>query len=282
MTKGFTSGAAAFAGVVFGAVALQAGEVIYRNDFSTRESSRPIPEYGVWHEAQPYPSVQSDIAFTPSSLTGDYVANDPRFAWRGTYYAQAVGDGNDRPNYDGWVTPFHIRRTKYKAHPQIRFDGENPVFAWYNSDAVRTNQGFVVQSIHNAFTRGILRVQVDMRPPEDWSVVPDAYHTCFVFPVYGTYMDPLALGGSGEECMKIDGTSAPNITPGFFGFTSGYTSKKAHTTKTTFLRSYYIDPSTGKLANKNIGNSYSTTATAARPSWRTLQPIRTRRPSCMN
>ena len=41
--------------------------VIYRNDFTTRESAGAIPEPGVWHEAQPYPSTTKQI-FNLSAL----------------------------------------------------------------------------------------------------------------------------------------------------------------------------------------------------------------------
>ena len=258
-------GMAAFAGILFCVVSACADEMIYCNDFSMRESSQPIPEYGVVHEAQPYPTVFSDIAFTPSSLTGDYVANDARFSLRGTYYAGTVGSGNDRPNYDGWVTPFHILRTKYKAHPSIQKDDGNPVFSWYGNNAKDSRNGFVMQSIHNAFTSGVLRVQVDMRPPATWTTPPEEskYHSCRVFPVYGKYMDPLALGGDGENCLFV-ASPCPNITPGSIGVTSG---KSSHSVRKVFIRGYYYDDAKRWLANQNLGSSFDIADDASNLKW---------------
>lgn len=267
MERLLSIGIAAIAGVLLGTSTVLANDAIYRNDFSTRESAHPIPAYGVVHEAQPYPPVLSEIAFTPDALNG-YGSSDLNtylLTQRYTYYAKSVGTDNDRPNYDGWVTPFHVTMSssQHKAHPSIRNDDGNPMFAWFNNNATASRNGFVFQPIHNMFTSGVLRVQVDMRPPESWYSVPSAYYSCRVFPVFNKYMDPLAMDGQGGVCL-VTGKACPNITPGSVGITSGYTGNSKHTVNTTFFRGYYYDSSTGKLANQNLGSSFSSTTN---PKW---------------
>ena len=51
-------------------LAAQAGNGIYRNDFTTRESVQPIPTYGVVYEAQPYTLEKTMLCFLPEATTG--------------------------------------------------------------------------------------------------------------------------------------------------------------------------------------------------------------------
>lgn len=224
--------------------------VIYRNDFSTRESAQPIPAYGVVHEAQPYSTnAFSCLCFTPDKYSGypNSDENAERFTWRSTYYAQSVGEDNDRPSYDGWVTPFHklMSSSQYKAYPTIRNDDGNPVFAWWSRD-LSDRQGFAIQSIHNTFTSGVLRIQVDMHPPKRWTAFNGTLFSCRVFPVCGRYMDPAVWQG-GDRMSSM---------PGSFGVTSGTSS--SHEPERVYLRSYYVD-ATPKVTNRNFGNSYLST-----------------------
>lgn len=191
-----------------------AAEAIYSNDFTARTSSSPIPAYGVVHEAQAYPTVYENygsIAFVPESLTG-YPRDTPGInavllTQRHTYYSQTpylITDyyrNYDRPNYDGWVTPFAIpmSTSQYKLHPTVRKDDGNNAFAWFHSHPSNVRQGYVIQSIHNTFTSGVLRIQVDMRPPQRWISYNGTFFSCRVFPVYGKYMDPMAMDGNGVE-----------------------------------------------------------------------------------
>ena len=200
------------AGTVFCGVAVLADNTIYQNDFSTRESAEPIPAYGVVHEAQPYALEKTPLCFVPESSTG-YSGNDAaaiaRMADPSAYTAKAVS-GTDRPNYDGWFTPYFIKanNTQFKIFPTVVKDNGNPCFTWYRSNA-KAVKGVALQPLHNTFTNGLLRVYVDMRPPATWVDQSKLYYTR-IFPVTEKYMDVRGWDGA----MNVD------KMPGRVGFGS--------------------------------------------------------------
>ena len=128
---------AALSVVVCGlALSVGAENVIYQNDFTTRESAQPIPTYGVVHQAQPYALEKTMLCFLPEATTGfrgngaDAVA---RMALRESYTYSNV-TGINRPNYDGWFTPYFIKpsNTQFKIFPTVVKDNGNPCFTWYH------------------------------------------------------------------------------------------------------------------------------------------------------
>ena len=236
---------------------------IYSNDFSVRTSSSPIPAYGVAHKAQAYPTgfqYFSGIAFVPEYLTGYPSTNvDSAFlvTQQYSYYAKPPHESDcDRPNYDGWVTPFFRPLTggsQYKLHPTVRNDDGNNAFAWFHAHPSNVRAGFVLQSLHNTFTSGVLRIQVDMRPPRRWiSYTGKDFFSCRVFPVYGKYMDPMAMDGNGPDCLQPN-KACIKLTPGSFGVTSGTSTD--HEPNQTFLRMIYTKED-GENTWKNFGYSY--------------------------
>ena len=230
--KGSIANAGAFTILAFCAVWMGgqsvADELIYRNDFSTRESARPIPAYNIVREAQPYATEQIEkLCFIPEFSTGYQTANAADLAKRESYYAKAVGTGNDRPGYDGWYSPYFqtTSPTQYKLFPTILNVDADPCFTFYTDLANASLLGTLIHPFHNRFTNGQIRVQVDMRPPETWI---DKNKTLYfrVFPVYEKYMDPIAW----------DGNQQLESLPGRAGFTGPNSSSSSYTPSHTFCR----------------------------------------------
>lgn len=186
------------AGLVLCGIAVRADNTIYRNDFSMRESAQPIPAYGVVHEAQPYTLEKTLLCFLPEASTGfkgnDAAAN-ARMSQRESYTYSAVA-GTDRPNYDGWFTPYFIKAssTQNKMYPTLVKDGGDPSFTWFRNNTT-VCAGVALHPIHNVFTNGLLKMQVDMYTPETWLDKTKLYYVR-VFPVSEKYMDIRAWNGS--------------------------------------------------------------------------------------
>ena len=248
----------------------KASTAIYRNDFTVRTSAAPIPATNVWHEATPYRTNNGLVAFRPT--TGDGLAAYEQLSSRGAYYNSSVYAS--RPVVDGWFIPFFNYRSAYtlfsdvdkcaigtdgayKHSPVIVFDKDNPALTFaYGSTARRA--GVVLHSLHNSFTNGQLRIQVDMRAPERWA---SGYSYMRVFPVYDAYMDILAWKGSwcDRDQNKNENASITNspVTPGKFGIRS--TAGKI-TTEEGATRSYpqYYDVRNLNSGTTQVGNNYGT------------------------
>ncbi len=97
--------------------------VIYRNDFTTRESAGAIPRLGEWYEATPYPTAKTRMIY-------DYTDEDEfksygalGLAMNGTYsylnfapfYAGYIDKTDNRPSYDGWFQPYFTKGTATSA-----------------------------------------------------------------------------------------------------------------------------------------------------------------------
>ena len=210
-----------------------AGDSIYRNDFTTRTSQEPIPALGVWHEATPYRTSSGQLCVRPTIDTD--TATYEQLANLGAYYCQTVY--SSRPSVDGWVMPFYNYRNAYtlfsdlsgrsvstdgayKFTATLLMDSGNPCFTWSYGTATR-RAGVVINSLHNEFTNGQLRIQVDMRAPESWA---SGYAYVRVFPVFDKYMDILAWNGSWcdrnmNTFANASITNSP-VTPGKFGIRS--------------------------------------------------------------
>jgi len=204
-------------------VPLAFGQAIYQNDFSTRESAEPIPAYGVVHEAHAYPylATYSALCCNPNAAATSS---------RDVFYASSVGGSKNeyRPNYDGWFMPYF--NVASKLTPIIMAYEYNNAVTFYSS---KPNDWwcYVLHDIHNVFTNGVLRVQVDMKPPELWDKGNRTYVR--VSPVYGKYMDILAWNGqyvwgqNGGSGVLAAGNA---VTPGEFGIINAYSSTGSRTT----------------------------------------------------
>ena len=213
-------------------LSVSAVEVFYQNDFSTRESSQPIPVYNVVHEAQPYALEKTPLCFVPESSTG-YSGNDDvakaRMADPSAYTARAVA-GTDRPNYDGWFTPYFIKpsNTQFKIFPTVVKDNGNPSFTWYQPNRTQAYSGVTLHPIHNVFTNGQLRMQVDMYTPETWLDKTQLYYVR-AFPVTEQYMNISAWNGANSTAT----------VPGRFGLQSAKNSGDNYYNDTSFTKVHH-------------------------------------------
>ena len=224
------------------------GEVIYENDFTTRTSKDTIPAYGVWQTAQPYPNKMAFFAHRPSAASGSYAA-----ASLATYSSQDASEANNgRPYVDGWFIPYF--NNNYKSVPRYYIPAagnlaENPVFTWSYGSSNPQN-GYILQSIHNEFTNGLLRIQVDMKAPLQWvrgkvNGANETVSTLKIFPVYRKYMDILAWNNN--KCDTV-------ASPGKFGLRSS-----GNVDDASCLRSFpqYWDSRNNNGSTTQLGNNDS-------------------------
>ena len=251
---------------------------IYRNDFTTRTSQAPIPALGVWHEASPYPGKGNSIALRPTTGTG--AATYEELSSIGAYYSESIY--SSRPSIDGWFMPFfnyNKAYTLYEAYgsgryiatdgaykltPYLIVDNGNGCFTWEFGKETR-RAGVVLNSLHNEFTNGQLRIQVDMRAPDRWPINGGNSYVR-VFPVFDKYMGILAWNGS--WCDKDQSTLATcsytnsPVTPGKFGIRSTGSEINSNSDESAFTRSYpqLYDRGNynGNTLSSQIGNNYGT------------------------
>ena len=228
-------------------------DVIYSNDFTTRESAGAIPRLGETYEATPYPTTNAKLYqyLDTTAIKNATVAN---LALNGFYgydnflasYWSNVGDS--RPSYDGWFQPYFSKGTAISydllflhtgtVYQETDADGNvNPCFRFYyspNSGAART--GTALKSLHNVFTNGQLRIQIDLKMPL-W-LTQQAHF--WVFPVFDKYMDIEAWEGASQLV---------NCSPGLFGVRSGGDLTKPYP--------QYYDARKNTGGTTQLGNTYS-------------------------
>ena len=256
---------------VFLAEATLPPNVVYRNDFNTRESESPIPAPDVWHTATPYRTTTGMLCCRPTTGTDDGgVTTYEQLSTSASYYLKNVY--SSRPSVDGWFMPFFNYKNAYtlytdkdnpacnvptdgayKLTPYQLFDSGNPCFTWVYGSATR-RAGVVLHSLHNSFTNGQLRIQADMRAPECWA---SGYSYVRVFPVFDKYMDILAWNGSWcdrdrDTLANASITNSP-ATPGKFGFRSSAGKLSGAGGKRTFPQCYDVRNANG--SSTQMGNN---------------------------
>ena len=168
---------------VAAASAARAAE-IYRNDFSTRTSA-------VAHPGDRWMSYTYDPAGT---LYRNYGSNEemPKACW-----------SNNAEFQDGWAKAY--MDSDSMANPPgfaVATDSDHGspsnYFALFRSSSSRN--GTAIQSLHNEFTNGMLRLEVDIRRPAVWGTTNPDTHAARVLLVYRKYMDP----GWYKGVAKID------------------------------------------------------------------------------
>ena len=159
------------------AVALAAGAVfaidVYRNDFGTRTSEGAIPG-DRWMS---YDYIQS------RNLYNNYGSNEgvPNAFWSRQSEFQ-----------DGWVKARMDSETMQSppgfglATDPDHGSADNP-FALFRSSTSRS--GCAVQPLHNEFTNGTIRFEIDIRRPSVWATSSTETHTVRAMLVYRKYMD---------------------------------------------------------------------------------------------
>ena len=250
---------------LFGAAALAElpQGVIYRNDFTTRESAGTIPESDVWHEARPYPSTTRQIISYASPDTykeyhghGFDVSGKHRWLYfHDLFHEDLYASGH--ATYDGWFHPNWRTGTDssetggYSNLWQHRFginaegtdaDGNVNPSAWFYYDTATERQGYVLQPWHNSFTNGQLKIQVDMRAPLQWAITSPRHF--LLFPVYDKYMRMEAWDGK---------SNTGEVSPGKFGFRCGGTAGRENRT----YPMYYDCRKAKDGTTTQLGNNYS-------------------------
>ena len=228
-------------------------DVIYRNDFTTRESVAAIPRVGETYEATPYPAKTSLLhAYLGVDSFNKYARPEftPAGIWTYPDFSAlyCVNAGDSRPSYDGWFQPNFSKGTAtsadslYRQRSGLYMDGDNPCFYfWYSTTTAK--RGFAFHSLHNVFTNGLLKIQVDMRAPQWWATKSRQF---WCYPVYDKYMDI-------EDWAGTDYSSADS--PGKFGMRSGGSNLQR-----TFPQYYDVRKNLVDVTQK--GNNYSGSGTS--------------------
>ncbi|MBR3085087.1 MAG: hypothetical protein IKH04_01655 [Kiritimatiellae bacterium] len=218
---------------------------LYLNDFATRTSKEPIPATGVWQTAQPYPAKTAATGITAYNNGSTFDHSN-----LATYFStEPYNAGYGRPTVDGWVTPWMGNGTRIAPYWWPKFSGslaEDPVLTWYYPTATATG-GEVVHDIHNEFTNGLLRIQVDMKAPVVWLRANDRMS---VFPVYRKYMDVLAWEARGDASIE-------DLTPGKVGIRDINTGTPLSTTYAYWSNNsgwHQNNNAAGQLGNNFSGN----------------------------
>ncbi|MBR0506137.1 MAG: hypothetical protein IJJ84_12090, partial [Kiritimatiellae bacterium] len=100
-------------------------DVIYRNDFTTRESVAAIPRVGETYEATPYPAKTSLLhAYLGVDSFNKYARPEftPAGIWTYPDFSAlyCVNAGDLRPSYDGWFQPNFSKGTATNADSLYR------------------------------------------------------------------------------------------------------------------------------------------------------------------
>ncbi len=175
---------------------------LYLNDFATRTSKEPIPATGVWQTETPYPTQSSYLCSYSNGANFDHSTLQTYFS------TDARNSGYGRPSVDGWFIPYLgvYKLIPYYWYPTTGSLSDNPVFTWAYGSTTK-QAGTVIHSLHNEFTNGMLRIQVDMKAPVVWNA---DHCRVLVFPVYRKYLDILAWDAKTHETLN-------DVSPGRVG-----------------------------------------------------------------
>ena len=245
--------------IAFAAGATLPSNVIYSNDFAVRESAGAIPRIGETYTATPYPATSSRLYPYHDTAVNNYVSENclTLLGYHGwldfspVYYAESNGTGTSRPSIDGWFQPYFSKGTAtsfdnlFHHTGTLYVDNGNPCFRFaYQPASTATRTGIALKSIHNVFTNGQLRIQVDFKMPH-WSSQSNGAQF-WMFPVYDRYMDIETWGGA----IKM-----PECSPALFGLRSG-----------ADLTRPYLQCWTAR-GNEQFGNNYGSTDNDYRIPW---------------
>ena len=162
------------------AVALAAGVSfavdVYRNDFSTRTSEGTLPGER-WFSYTYDPSVTLYHNYggnaTPSSTLPWSDNTQYQDGWAKAYMDS--GAMSSPPGFAVATDPDHGSADNY--------------FALFRSSSSRI--GCAIQPLHNEFTNGTIRFEVDIRRPSVWGSQIKETHTARAMLIYRKYMDPM-------------------------------------------------------------------------------------------
>ena len=135
---------------------LAGAETLYRNDFSTRTSADPIPRAD-WFV--------KDYAY-PAALFFSYANNG--------MYLPTLPYSNLERVQDGWAKTMGSNHNAQLVNFRTRTDAdpENPFASFSNQSGLYAadQEAMAVQTFHNAFDTGVLRISADLRGPSKWGL----------------------------------------------------------------------------------------------------------------
>ena len=154
---------------------LAAGGDIYRSDFSTRTSALPLPG-DRWMSYDYDPNTQLYINYSGGGSTYNMWESNHLYqdAWGKPWMDNATATNS--PGFALATDPVHGSPDNY--------------LAFFRSSSSRT--GCAIQPLHNEFTNGMLRLEVDIRRPAVWGSQIEETHAARVALIYRKRMaDPL-------------------------------------------------------------------------------------------
>ena len=168
-------GALALFLAVLPGILLAASGDIYRNDFSTRTSALPLPG-DRWMSYDYDPNITLYNNYTGGASTYNMWESNKTYqdAWGKAWMDDATMANS--PGFALATDPVHGSPGNY--------------FAYFRGSALRT--GCAIQPLHNEFTNGMLRLEVDIRRPAVWGSQAVETHAARVALIYRKRMaDPL-------------------------------------------------------------------------------------------
>lgn len=234
-----------------------ADDAIYSNDFTTRNSLGAIPRIGETYTATPYPATRNRLYPYLSSVeipksTAAYHELYGIHGWLDFSAVYIIETGDSRSVYDGWFQPYFSKGNAtsydniYHHNAMVYYDNSNPCFRFsYAPGSNATRTGIALKSIHNVFTNGQLRIQVDFKLPS-WSSQKNGANF-WMFPVYDKYMD--------IETWDGEISTMASCSPALFGMRSGSDLTRP------YLQRYTAD------GNEQFGNNYGSTDSKYRIPW---------------
>lgn len=141
------------------------GGEVYRNDFSTRTSSKPVPP-GRWFE----------MPYAVGSLCNNY---------SGEY---TVGKGYNAADkiQDGWVKAYAGADRSAMTDCSVVEESGNRMAKLISEDQEKAD--FIIQGFYNSFATGQLKVSIDIRTPDAWGTGNNG--TLRFLPLYEKTVNP--------------------------------------------------------------------------------------------
>ena len=183
----------------FVAIGLNA-EIVYRNDFTTRASAKPVPAVGGWSR---YDYTDGNpLAHSYGTTVLNYTENLP---WSQPAKMQ---DGWMQGGYGTWFPVAIVTNNVGSAT-------ERP-FAALDVNSTSNYKGLLYQPVGNSFTNGTLTCWIDMRAPVSWGMSGVTPMLRF-FPAYRTFLEnPDGLSNAPEYPAVCGIQRAASVR--FFGF----------------------------------------------------------------
>ena len=221
--------------------------VIYRNDFTTRESLAAIPQLDRWYEAQPYKDNGKNANLENWLCNRTDLYSSFLDAYRKPAGASSVYYDVGM-SVDGWAVPDF--NNWWKLSTFVRYDTGNACFYYgYGNNSSTCRFGQLIQPFYNELSNGVLRISVDLRKPAVWEKGSGG-EWFSVMPVFKSQLDLMSM--QGEDTTEC---SFPDFA-GRFGIRA-YSDEPTQKTKFVYFNAYKAGatkPSSGWVDVKEFGD----------------------------